>query len=34
MFVFTYKQYTESFAILNVRIIELFTREDRKFLKK
>ena len=34
MFVFTYKQYSESFAFLIVRIIELFTREGRKFLKK
>ena len=34
MFVFTYKQYPESFAFLIVRIIELFTREACKFLKK
>ena len=34
MFVFTYKQYPENFAILIQRILELFAREVPKFLKK
>ena len=34
MFVFTLKQYAESFAFLILGIIELFTFEVCKFLKK
>ena len=34
MFVFIYKQYPENFAILILRIRELFDREVGKFLKK
>ena len=34
MFVFTWKQYSENFAFLILRILDLFTREVCKFLKK
>ena len=34
MFVFIKKQYPENFAILVLRIVELFAREACKFLKK
>ena len=34
MFAFILKQYPENFAFLIVRILELFTREDSKFIKK
>ena len=34
MFVFLWKQYPENFALLILRILELFAREVWKFLKK
>ena len=34
MFVFIQKQYPENFAFLILRILELFTREACKYLKK
>ena len=34
MFVFIQKQYLENFAFLILKILELFTREYCKFLKK
>ena len=34
MFVFFQKQYLENFAFLILRILELFSREVCKFLKK
>ena len=34
MFGFMWKQYTESFAFLTLRILELLAREVGKFLKK
>ena len=34
MFVFIWKQYPGNFAFLILRILELFTRKDCKFLKK
>ena len=34
MFVFVQKQYPENLAFLILRILELFTREICKFLKK
>ena len=34
MFVFIQKQYPKNFAFLILRILELFTREVGKFLKK
>ena len=34
MFVFIEKQYSENIAFLILRILELFAREDCKFLKK
>ena len=34
MFVFMQKQYPENFAFLTLRILELFSREVCKFLKK
>ena len=34
MFVFKQKQYPENFAFLTLRILELFTREVCKSLKK
>ena len=34
MFVFVQKQYPENLAFLILRILELFTREVFKFLKK
>ena len=34
MLVFVQKQYPENFALLIVRIVELFAREVCKFLKK
>ena len=34
MFVFIKKQYSENFALLILRILELFDREVGKFLKE
>ena len=34
MFVFKQKQYPENFAVLILRILELFAREICEFLKK
>ena len=34
VFAFIWKQYPENFAFLILRIIELFTHEDCKFLKE
>ena len=34
MFVFISKQYPENFAFVIIRILELFSREVSKFLKK
>ena len=34
MFVFIWRQYPESFALLMLRILELFAREVCKFRKK
>ena len=34
MLAFIWKQYPETFAFLILKILELLTREGRKFLKK
>ena len=34
MFVFIQKQYPENFAFANLRILDLFSREDCTILKK
>ena len=34
MFVFIQKQYLENFTVLILRILKLFAREVREFLKK